>query len=96
MLTKTFLSIFTLATTPVNPPLDPRYRRVYNPDEMTSVEEYPFMAALLVNNELWCGAVIIDTNAVLTAAHCLQLYVMITFLLNPSFQDSYHIILSHW
>ncbi|CAG9792609.1 unnamed protein product [Diatraea saccharalis] len=56
-----------------NPPLDSRYRRVYNPDETAYVEDYPFMAALLVNKELWCGAVIIDTDAVLTAAHCLQL-----------------------
>ncbi|CAH2986531.1 unnamed protein product [Chilo suppressalis] len=63
----------TTTSTTVNPPLDPRYRRVYNPDEVASVEDYPFMAALLVNKELWCGAVIIDTDAVLTAAHCLQL-----------------------
>ncbi|XP_013194409.2 trypsin-like [Amyelois transitella] len=31
------------------------------------------MAALLVNKQLWCGAVIIDSDRVLTAAHCLQL-----------------------
>ncbi|KAF9405368.1 hypothetical protein HW555_013871, partial [Spodoptera exigua] len=53
--------------------LDRRYRRIYNPDEVATIEEFPYMAALLVNNELWCGAVIIDTDKVLTAAHCLQL-----------------------
>ncbi|XP_026318324.1 uncharacterized protein LOC113229055 [Hyposmocoma kahamanoa] len=60
-------------TTPIHPPLDRRYRRIYNPDERASVEDYPFMAALLVNNELWCGAAIIGPDRVLTAAHCLQL-----------------------
>ncbi|KAJ8709943.1 hypothetical protein PYW07_009309 [Mythimna separata] len=53
--------------------LDRRYRRIYNPDEVATIEEFPYMAALLVNNELWCGAVIIDKDKVLTAAHCLQL-----------------------
>ncbi|KAH9645464.1 hypothetical protein HF086_010188 [Spodoptera exigua] len=68
-----------LTTTPVTQPttpklvLDRRYRRIYNPDEVATIEEFPYMAALLVNNELWCGAVIIDTDKVLTAAHCLQL-----------------------
>ncbi|XP_028164924.1 trypsin-7-like [Ostrinia furnacalis] len=60
-------------TTTANPPIDPRYRRVYNPDEVASVVDHPFMAALLVNKQLWCGAVIIDRDTVLTAAHCLQL-----------------------
>lgn len=60
-------------STPVYPPLDRRFRRIYNPDEVASIEDYPYMAALLVNNELWCGAVIIDTDKILTAAHCLQL-----------------------
>ncbi|CAD0205027.1 unnamed protein product [Chrysodeixis includens] len=69
----------TMATTrrptpsPEYPPLDRRFRRIYNPDEVASVEDYPYMAALLVNNELWCGAVIIDMDKILTAAHCLQL-----------------------
>ncbi|KAF9812267.1 hypothetical protein SFRURICE_012819 [Spodoptera frugiperda] len=53
--------------------LDRRYRRIYNPDEVATIEEFPYMAALLVNNELWCGGVIIDKDKVLTAAHCLQL-----------------------
>ncbi|XP_045505325.1 trypsin 3A1-like [Colias croceus] len=53
--------------------LDRRYRRIYNADEVATVEDYPFLAALLVNRQLWCGAVIIDTDKVLTAAHCLQL-----------------------
>ncbi|CAB3246609.1 unnamed protein product [Arctia plantaginis] len=58
---------------PVYPPLNRRFRRIYNPDEIASIERYPFMAALLVNEELWCGGVIIDKDKVLTAAHCLQL-----------------------
>ncbi|XP_063833838.1 trypsin-7-like [Ostrinia nubilalis] len=49
-------------TTTANPPIDPRYRRVYNPDEVASVVDHPFMAALLVNKQLWCGAVIIDRD----------------------------------
>ncbi|XP_030027379.2 trypsin-7 [Manduca sexta] len=60
-------------TTRAFPPLDRRYRRIYNPDEVASIEDFPFMAALLVNKQLWCGAVVIDTDRVLTAAHCLQL-----------------------
>ncbi|XP_023934261.1 trypsin-like [Bicyclus anynana] len=56
-----------------NPPLDRRYRRIYNADEVASVEDYPFLAALLVNKQLWCGGVIIDSDKILTAAHCLQL-----------------------
>lgn len=64
----------TTSTTPApNPPLDPRYRRIYNPDEVATVRDFPFMAALLVNGELWCGAVVIAADSVLTAAHCLQL-----------------------
>ncbi|XP_068624921.1 uncharacterized protein [Battus philenor] len=50
-----------------------RYRRIYNPDESASVDEHPFMAALLVNDKLWCGGAIIDYDTILTAAHCLQL-----------------------
>nr|XP_049701549.1 trypsin-7 isoform X3 [Helicoverpa armigera] len=53
--------------------MDRRYRRIYNPDEVAVIEDFPYMAALLVNNDLWCGAVIIDKDKVLTAAHCLQL-----------------------
>ncbi|KAL0861783.1 hypothetical protein ABMA27_009257 [Loxostege sticticalis] len=60
-------------TTAANPPLDRRFRRVYNPDESASIDDYPYIAALLVNKQLWCGAVIIDRDTVLTAAHCLQL-----------------------
>ncbi|CAK1591403.1 unnamed protein product [Parnassius mnemosyne] len=61
------------ATTAVYPPLSRRFRRIYNPDETASVSDYPFMAALLVNGQLWCGAAIIRTDSILTAAHCLQL-----------------------
>ncbi|XP_026494465.2 trypsin-7-like [Vanessa tameamea] len=56
-----------------NPALDRRYRRIYNADEITYVEDYPFLAALLVNKQLWCGAAIIESDRILTAAHCLQL-----------------------
>lgn len=55
--------------------MDLRYRRIYNPDESARVDDYPFMAALMVNGELWCGAVVIARDSVLSAAHCLQLYV---------------------
>ncbi|XP_075985176.1 uncharacterized protein LOC142982531 isoform X2 [Anticarsia gemmatalis] len=71
--TTTTTTTTTTTKKPVYPPLNRRYRRIYNPDEVASIEEYPFMAALLVNNELWCGGVIIDVDRVLTAAHCLQL-----------------------
>ncbi|CAK1543336.1 unnamed protein product [Leptosia nina] len=54
-------------------PIDRRYRRIYNADEVAAIEDFPFLAALLVNKQLWCGAVVIDTDRVLTAAHCLQL-----------------------
>lgn len=57
----------------IDPPLDLRYRRIFNADEIASIEEYPFLAALLVNKQLWCGAAIIESDRVLTAAHCLQL-----------------------
>ncbi|XP_045524819.1 trypsin-like isoform X1 [Pieris brassicae] len=52
---------------------DRRFRRIYNADEVASIEEFPFLAALLVNKQLWCGAAIIASDRVLTAAHCLQL-----------------------
>ncbi|XP_073942418.1 trypsin-like isoform X2 [Choristoneura fumiferana] len=58
---------------PVFPPLSHRYRRIYNADESADVNEFPFMAAILVNDELWCGGAIISGDSVLTAAHCLQL-----------------------
>ncbi|XP_032523690.2 uncharacterized protein LOC116775021 [Danaus plexippus] len=57
----------------MDPPLDPRFRRIYNADEVASIEDYPFLAALLVNKQLWCGGAIIDGDTVITAAHCLQL-----------------------
>lgn len=53
--------------------MDRRYRRIYNPDETADIKDYPYMAALLVNKELWCGAVVLARDMVLTAAHCLQL-----------------------
>ncbi|XP_050667836.1 uncharacterized protein LOC126967421 isoform X2 [Leptidea sinapis] len=52
---------------------DRRYRRIYNADEAAAIEEYPFLAALLVNRQLWCGAALIAADRALTAAHCLQL-----------------------
>ncbi|KAJ8710923.1 hypothetical protein PYW08_009438 [Mythimna loreyi] len=69
----TVLTTEATTTTTKRLVLDRRYRRIYNPDEVATIEEFPYMAALLVNNELWCGAVIIDKDKVLTAAHCLQL-----------------------
>ncbi|XP_011560526.3 trypsin-4 [Plutella xylostella] len=39
----------------------------------TDIQEAPFMAAVLLNRQLWCTGVIIDGDKVLTAAHCLQL-----------------------
>ncbi|KOB71773.1 Cytochrome c oxidase polypeptide IV [Operophtera brumata] len=47
----------TIATE-ASPPMDRRSRRIYNPDEMTKIEHHPSMAALLVNKELWCGAML--------------------------------------
>ncbi|KAJ0171590.1 hypothetical protein K1T71_013140 [Dendrolimus kikuchii] len=67
------IEVTTAPTTLATPPNDRRFRRIYNPDETASAEDYPFMAALLVNKQLWCGAVVIDYDKVLTAAHCLQL-----------------------
>ncbi|XP_064292748.1 uncharacterized protein LOC128679585 isoform X2 [Plodia interpunctella] len=63
----------TTTTRRVYPPNSYKYRRIYNPDELAFVEDHKFIAALLVNKQLWCGAAIIDTDKVLTAAHCLQL-----------------------
>ncbi|XP_014355155.2 trypsin-like [Papilio machaon] len=48
-------------------------RRIYNPDETASIEDYPFMAVLLMNGKLWCGGAIIQEDTVMTAAHCMQL-----------------------
>nr|XP_034825870.1 trypsin-like isoform X1 [Maniola hyperantus] len=59
--------------TTTEPPLDRRFRRIYNADEVATIEDYPFLAALLVNNQLWCGGAIIHSDKILTAAHCLQL-----------------------
>ncbi|XP_026750666.2 trypsin-7-like isoform X2 [Galleria mellonella] len=74
VLTEDENSITTITTTTrASPPLDRRYRRIYNPDEVATIEEFPFVAALLVNKQLWCGAVVISSDKVLTAAHCLQL-----------------------
>ncbi|KAJ2940951.1 hypothetical protein O0L34_g10213 [Tuta absoluta] len=63
----------TPSTLRPTPPLNHKYRRIFDPDEKASIEDFPFMAAVLMNNELWCGAAIIDNDKVLTAAHCLQL-----------------------
>lgn len=68
-----FLATQSTTSTTKRLVLDRRFRRIYNPDEVATIEEFPYMAALLVNNELWCGAVIIDNDKLLTAAHCLQL-----------------------
>ncbi|XP_013161445.1 PREDICTED: trypsin-like isoform X2 [Papilio xuthus] len=48
-------------------------RRIYNPDETALIEDYPFMAVLLMNGKLWCGGAIIEEDTVMTAAHCMQL-----------------------
>ncbi|CAH0718019.1 unnamed protein product, partial [Brenthis ino] len=63
----------TTTEPPLDPPLDRRYRRIYNADEIGYIEDYPFLAALLVNKQLWCGGAIISSDTILTAAHCLQL-----------------------
>ncbi|CAH2057495.1 unnamed protein product, partial [Iphiclides podalirius] len=65
------------AATISGPPLSRRYRRIYNPDESANVSQFPFMAALLMNGQLWCGGAIIVSDAILTAAHCLQLMLTV-------------------
>ncbi|KAI5641207.1 trypsin domain-containing protein [Phthorimaea operculella] len=73
----------TTTTSPTirpTPPLNHKYRRIFDPDEKATIEDFPFMAAILMNNELWCGGAIIDKDRVLTAAHCLQLRI---FKFNP-------------
>ncbi|KAF5299445.1 hypothetical protein FQR65_LT01025 [Abscondita terminalis] len=38
----------------------------------TTVKDYPWMVALLNQNRFWCGASVISSNYLLTAAHCVH------------------------
>lgn len=41
----------------------------------TLVNEYPWMVALQYNSRFYCGASLINSQYLLTAAHCVQGYV---------------------
>lgn len=48
-------------------------RRIVNGTD-ASIENIPFQVSILLMNSQWCGAVILDANTILTAAHCFDRY----------------------
>ncbi|RVE50023.1 hypothetical protein evm_005229 [Chilo suppressalis] len=42
---------------------------------VSDTRNYPYMAAIIINGQLWCAGAIVDINWVVTAAHCLN-YVL--------------------
>lgn len=38
----------------------------------TDTLNYPYMAAIIINGRLWCAGAIVDSNWIITAAHCLN------------------------
>ncbi|XP_053619220.1 trypsin CFT-1-like [Plodia interpunctella] len=64
-----------------SPPLRPATNRIIGGTE-TTIEQYPFVIQLRVNNQLQCGGSLLTMRHVLTAAHCF--YDQLNNIIPPS------------